>query len=635
MRRARFHAPLRQNIRLSVLNLILKVNMPKMSDLIKKHKELWVDQRYLILPQSVHPPIAGYGELIKNLDMKKSVFWPRMYCEEPGSQLTVNVGQHTLFSQKMAMAHYDPRAWSAIDVSEWMGKTLEITAEITEDEEATFNSIHLASDLGEQFLKLYHEKDRPQFHFSYRHGFLGDPTAMVYYPPRQEWHMFTIHNPFRGLEICWGHAVSKDLLHWEEHAPIFHPPYKLFNGVGFTDARNILGLNRDGEQAVILLTPIMGREDGFISMTVSVDGGNTFSDMNDLRRELGREDLPENPIVPGWGDAPRIHWNPVAQKYFLTHCRWQGEPGKMFVQILQYTSANLVNWTRVDDFPLVIDDNFPGEGDPPDSIALPLDRHETDLVVVLVGGRNGYVLGRYGESGLENLRGEPLSSEDTIPTQHCGFPTIFSGAPGGRGIGMFNVGSDRISGIPNFEVDYKPNMSFPIELSVRSTPAGPRLFQNPIPEIAKLYGRSHTFDELRLGDETATINGPEGGLYRMQAVLEGRNAEAIDLVIMGYTITYDVKNGTIGGERDELWWPDRETSSQNGHHSISQKDDAIRIDMLIDRTSIELFPNEGERYIHYGKLKLYEHEGAHFTFAARGGEAVIRRLKVIEINSIW
>lgn len=600
------------------------------------HKAIAIDQPYLILPQSLQPPIEQYREVIKDLNMKKSLFWPLMYREQSNSRLTVNVEGRTLLSQNMPMNQQDTQAWAAIEVTEWIGKTLEIMAELDADEVSIVDGIHLSSDLSEKFPDLYHEKNRPQFHFSYRHGFLGDPTAMLYYPPRQEWHMFTIHNPLRGKEICWGHAVSKDLLHWQECAPIFHAPYHLYNGVGFTDTRNLLGLNQNGEQAILLLTPVMGREVGYVSLTVSIDGGETFSDMNALKRRLGRDDLPDNPIVPGWGDAPRIHWNPVAQAYFLTHCRWQkDEAGKSFVQVLQYTSHDLVHWNRIEDFPLVIYDRFPGEGDPPDGTEVALDGDNNRRLFVLVGGRNGYVLCQYGEAGLENLKGEALSAQDTVATQHCGFPILFAGAPGGRAIAMYNVGSDRIAGIPHFEVGYKPNMGFPVELSLRSTPVGPRLYQTPIPEIAQLYGTSHNIGDILLRDEAKIIDGPAGGLYRVQAVFKGGNADAIEITIMGYTVIYDVKNGTLGAARDEQWWPDRETSSFNGHHRVSQQDGTIQIDLLVDRTSIELFPNGGERYIHYGKLELYEYEGPHIVLAARGGEALIRDLKVIEINSIW
>ena len=580
-----------------------------------------IDKRYLMIPQSA------------NVEMNRSASASR---KEGDGELTVEVDGRILFSERLVMRGGKPWWWAALDLSPWQGMTMELRGSITEDEQEAFDAISLEAEL-KGMPDLYHESNRPQFHFSYRHGVLGDPTAMVYYPPAQEWHMFTIHNPFRGRENCWGHAVSSDLLHWEQRTPAFRDRCWLYNGAGFIDTRDLLGLNRDGEMAIVLLTPCMPREYGpvsmtlsLVSMTVSIDGGRTFHDMNDLAQTLSRSDLPVNPIVPGTGDAPRLYWNPVAGKFSLTHCRWGKQGEQETLTSLQYTSSDLVDWTRTDDFPLLIFDNWPGEGDANDVLELPLDGDETNKIVLIMCGRNGYALGRYSESGLENLAGEPLTSQDTIATGHYGYPIIFSGAPGGRGIIMYNVGNDRRGGIPNCEVDYRPNISFPLELSLRTTPEGPRLYQYPIREIERLYGKTHVIGDLRVGNTPTSVHGPQGGLYRMQTVVEAGSAEEIDLTIMGYTITYNARNGTIGSERDE-----RGPSARDGRPVVRQQRGTIKVDMLMDRTSIEVFPNEGERYIHYGRLKLYEHKGDHFSFTARGGEGALRDLKIIEIGRIW
>ncbi|MEC9097423.1 MAG: hypothetical protein VX776_12360, partial [Planctomycetota bacterium] len=79
---------------------------------------------------------------------------------------------------------------------------------------------------------LYREELRPQFHFTARQwtlhklnpvirpepphggeqGWINDPNGLVYY--KGEWHLFA-----NGAGSYWVHAVSKDLLHWEELPP--------------------------------------------------------------------------------------------------------------------------------------------------------------------------------------------------------------------------------------------------------------------------------------------------------------------------------------------------------------------------------------------------------------------------------
>ena len=57
---------------------------------------------------------------------------------------------------------------------------------------------------------------RPAFHYSPRSNWMSDPNGLVYY--NGKYHLFYQYNP-SGTEpanISWGHAVSTDLINWEE-----------------------------------------------------------------------------------------------------------------------------------------------------------------------------------------------------------------------------------------------------------------------------------------------------------------------------------------------------------------------------------------------------------------------------------
>ena len=58
-------------------------------------------------------------------------------------------------------------------------------------------------------------EERPAFHLSTRVGWTNDPNGFSYY--QGKYHMFYQYHPYATYwgPMHWGHAVSKDLLHWE------------------------------------------------------------------------------------------------------------------------------------------------------------------------------------------------------------------------------------------------------------------------------------------------------------------------------------------------------------------------------------------------------------------------------------
>jgi len=97
------------------------------------------------------------------------------------------------------------------------------------------------------------ERWRPQSHYTPQKNWMNDPNGLVYYDG--EYHMFYQYNP-EGSDwgnMSWGHAVSKDLVHWQElGVAIPHTSqYGVFSGSAVIDTKNTSGLGSPGHPAMV------------------------------------------------------------------------------------------------------------------------------------------------------------------------------------------------------------------------------------------------------------------------------------------------------------------------------------------------------------------------------------------------
>lgn len=92
---------------------------------------------------------------------------------------------------------------------------------------------------------------------------MNDPNGLLFDGKR--YHLYFQHNPFgtQWGNMHWGHAVSRDLLRWEQLDEAMYPDVNgvIFSGCGFVDRKKRRGLRCRGTAVFLYL---YGRQAGSV-----------------------------------------------------------------------------------------------------------------------------------------------------------------------------------------------------------------------------------------------------------------------------------------------------------------------------------------------------------------------------------
>src|SRR5438045_3797492 len=138
---------------------------------------------------------------------------------------------------------------------------------------------------------IYSEQHRPQIHFSPKEHWMNDPNGMVYY--KGIYHLFFQYYPEGTIwgPMHWGHATSKDLIHWNEQPIALYPDSLgyIFSGSAVVDLNNTSGFGKDGKIPLVAIFTqhnSKAQKEGKIdfqnqSIAYSLDDGMTWTKYSD------------------------------------------------------------------------------------------------------------------------------------------------------------------------------------------------------------------------------------------------------------------------------------------------------------------------------------------------------------------
>jgi len=492
--------------------------------------------------------------------------------------LTVSVPGDAPRRFDIELADGKPDWWAFIDVSRAKGKTARVEVDEIREDSKGLSSIHTVDQI-EGARNLYSERLRPQFHFTARRGWLNDPNGLVYY--KGEYHLFFQHNPYGWGwgNMSWGHAVSPDLVHWKELPVALDPDPSgtMYSGSAVVDWNNTAGFAKGNEKALVAMYTAAGKP--FTQCTAySLDRGRTWT------KYAGNPTLP---FIEGDNRDPKIVWYAPEKKWVMS----------LYLDREDYaifTSNDLKKWERTDTVTL------PGTAECPNFFPMPLDGDTKQQKWVFFGANGGYLVGDF-----DGRRFKPTGEIKRMQHGNCWYaPQVFSDIPAsdGRTI-LIPWGQLELPGMPFNQI-----LGVPVELTLRTSRDGPTVYSVPARELKSLR-----YDHRTLSAD-GKLDVDAGELFEVDTTIQVGSGN-IEFNVRGVPVTYDAGKA-------ELTCLDRRAK-------LLPIDGKIRLHILVDRTSIDIFGNDGRLYMPMGMIL----DPGNRSLSVAG--AKISDLQLYKLRSSW
>lgn len=537
-----------------------------------------------------------------------------------------------------------PDYWTFFDVAPYQGKT--ITFEVSKlpvptapqmqvttvasnapvDRQAILNLV-TSGPTFPGMENVYSEKDRPAAHFTPSRGWMNDPNGLVYY--KGQYHLYFQHNPYGWAwgNMHWGHAVSKDLIRWEQLPEAIYPYFgaesngrqdAAFSGSAFTDPLNTSGFSRNGINPIIVMYTSTGRGE---CLKMSYDNGNTF------------EDFAGNPILKHNGRDPKVFWYAPGKHWVMVV--WEaGKPKKMSLgqeasirEHSIYTSPDLKNWTY--------QSGVPGFFECPELFELPVEGEPSLSKWIMYDAHGRYSIGTFD--------GKVFKTEQPFRVfAHGGgyfyASQTFNDTPDGKRIQMGWGRNITHPGMP-----FNQPMLFPTELKLRKSFDGLRLTPTPIAGIESLHENKKVIENKVVSDEKLVVESNSKAVHVIASIERGD--APISLNVMGFEFKFDnewIFSTSSNEEPKPTMAPAGPFPPPSASVPVTYvpEGDQLKLEVILDGNTLECFVNDGELYYvtnfsgnHTGKIELGIPAGRGPQRGTR--KFIVHKLEVYDLKSIW
>ena len=485
------------------------------------------------------------------------------------------------------LAEGEPDYWVFRDVSGLKGKTVTLSYE---GSEAALAKVYQDDRIaGEE--EIYNEKYRPQYHFTTRRGWINDPNGMVFY--KGKYHLFYQHNPAeREWEnMHWGHAVSTDLLHWEELPVALHPDTigTIFSGSAVIDYDNTAGYNAKDVPAMVAFYTADHPKSQRQCMAYSLDEGLTFTKYEG------------NPIIDSY-DKWQSHDTRDPKVFWYA-------PGGHWVLVLNernghsiYNSKNLKDWT--------FQSHITGFWECPELFEISVDGNANNKKWVMWGASGTYMVGTF-----DGKKFTPETTKQCNLNGSAYAAQVFNNISQEDGR-VIKMAWGRIS---FDDMPFNGCMLLPQEQILKTVNGGLRLVSKPVSEVGQLFDEAYSGNGLTAREANEVMKRFDGNdVMRIHAKLHLTYATDAGFSYRGQRLVkYDMNGNRLNGE----FYASPEPGSMD-----------LDADIYVDRGMVEVYIDGGlYSYSMKRDVKSTNPEGYVFW----GNQLELKNLAVYTVKSIW
>ena len=447
--------------------------------------------------------------------------------------------------------------------------------------------------------KTISEEERPSFHLSARVGWMNDPNGFCFY--KGKYHMFYQYYPYEPKwgPMHWGHAVSTDLLHWE-YMPAALAPDQIYDqdgcfsgsAVELPDGRLMLlytGVRLEGKRSWF------NRE--VQVQCIAVGDGENF-EKYEHNPVLTDADVPEGSSKYDFRD-PKV-WKCEDGTY---RCLVGNRPSDGSGQLLLYTSKNGFDWKFLSVF-AANQNRFGKMWECPDYFCLD-GKHviltsPQDMFPQGFEYHNGNgtlcLIGEY-DAKTESFREESDQSID-YGIDFYAPQTIL--APDGRRIMIGWMQNWDTCEVRSPYQKWQGQMTLPRELSIKNG----RLYQAPLKELENLRANKVAYINEEIDGER-TFPGISGRKVDMEICIRPQDPEDLyHKFSVHFAMNKDYHISVNYRPHENVLKIDRKFSGsrrafihQRRSKVIGSENGELRLRLILDRYSVEVFVNDGAQVI--------------------------------------